>query len=293
MFIAATEDGRWVGMAGSAPLDIVPGHTHIFGVYMAPAHRGRPAGLAARLMDAGIRWARDNTDASWLTLGVHEDNKRAQAFYRRTGFTETGKIVPYALDPSKKLYIISHETFARPLPGDVRSRRWCGEHGSEQLAQLLRLSRRKPADERRLCLAPCGVDGRQCITASFSEEHRTHPCVVDCRPPLHEPARLEATQGHSHGRLLHPQPVGKLSLGHAIGPRELKEQQVLPHVQPDASEPVRDDETVQLRRPHQQQPGHLRDLGRLHAEKLSRLRIECQPDHDTLPIPQANERHRP
>src|SRR5262245_31440334 len=68
-FIAATQDGRWVGMAGCAPLNEVPGTACIHGVYVAPAHRGQPAGLATQLMDVGIRWTRDNTDASWLTLG--------------------------------------------------------------------------------------------------------------------------------------------------------------------------------------------------------------------------------
>ncbi|MEV4417759.1 GNAT family N-acetyltransferase [Catellatospora sp. NPDC049609] len=115
-FIAATQDGRWVGMVGCAPLPDVAGTACIHGVYVAPAHRGGSAGLAARLMDAGIRWTRDNTDASWLTLGVHEDNHRAQAFYRRIGFTDTGKVVPYRLDPAKKLYIMGYEDFRPGLP---------------------------------------------------------------------------------------------------------------------------------------------------------------------------------
>jgi ribosomal protein S18 acetylase RimI-like enzyme len=62
------------------------------------------------------RRLRDNTDASWLTLGVHEDNRRAQAFYRRIGFTDTGKVVPYRLDPAKKLYIMGYEDFRPSLP---------------------------------------------------------------------------------------------------------------------------------------------------------------------------------
>ncbi|GAB4051638.1 GNAT family N-acetyltransferase [Catellatospora paridis] len=115
MFIAAAQDGRWVGMAGAAPLDDVPGTACIHGVYVAPAHRGRSAGLATRLMDVAIRWTRDNTDASWLTLGVHEDNVRAQAFYRRIGFTETGKIVPFRLDPSKNLHIMGYQDFRPTL----------------------------------------------------------------------------------------------------------------------------------------------------------------------------------
>ncbi|GAA2390101.1 N-acetyltransferase [Catellatospora methionotrophica] len=111
MFVAATVDGHWVGMTGCAPLPDVPGTSCLHGVYVAPAHRGGQAGLAARLMDAGIRWTRDNTDAAWLTLGVHEDNQRALAFYRRIGFTATGKIVPYRLDPAKKLHILGLENF--------------------------------------------------------------------------------------------------------------------------------------------------------------------------------------
>jgi ribosomal protein S18 acetylase RimI-like enzyme len=119
-FIAVAEDDRWVGMASSGPLNEVPGTAHIHGVYVTPAHRGQTAELATQLVDAGIRWARDNTEASWLTLGVHEDNQRAQAFYRRVGFTETGKIVPYPLDHSKKLYIMGYEDFRQALPDGIR-----------------------------------------------------------------------------------------------------------------------------------------------------------------------------
>lgn len=118
-FIAATEDGRWVGLAGVTPLVQVPDTACVHGVYVGPAHRGRPARLAAQLVEVGIRWARDNTDASWLTLGVHQDNRRAQAFYRRMGFTDTGKVVPYVLDPSKKLYILGYENFRQSQPDSV------------------------------------------------------------------------------------------------------------------------------------------------------------------------------
>lgn len=110
-FIAATRDGDWVGMAGSAPVEVVPGTFCIQGVYVTPAHRGRTAGLAARLVEMAIAWARDSTDASWLTLGVHEDNERAQAFYRRIGFTETGKVVPCRLNPARKITILGYERF--------------------------------------------------------------------------------------------------------------------------------------------------------------------------------------
>ncbi|MEU6238472.1 GNAT family N-acetyltransferase, partial [Kitasatospora sp. NPDC047058] len=58
-----------------------------------------------------IAFARDNSGAAWLTLGVHEDNPRARAFYRRLGFADTGKVVPYMLDPAEKLHILGYQDF--------------------------------------------------------------------------------------------------------------------------------------------------------------------------------------
>jgi RimJ/RimL family protein N-acetyltransferase len=120
IFVVTTEDGRWVGMTGCAPLAEVPGTAHLHGMYVAPAHRGRPADLAARLVQAAVRWAADHTDAAWLTLGVHEDNARARACYQRIGFTETGTVVPYPLDPAKKVHILGWADFrkapAHPTP---------------------------------------------------------------------------------------------------------------------------------------------------------------------------------
>jgi GNAT superfamily N-acetyltransferase len=111
MFVASAEDGHWVGMAGSGPLDRVPGTAVIHGVFVSPAHRGGQAGPAARLMEVGIEWARDHTDASWLTLGVHEHNDRARAFYRRFGFKDTDTIIPYVLDPSQRVHIMGYDGF--------------------------------------------------------------------------------------------------------------------------------------------------------------------------------------
>ncbi|MFE5588376.1 GNAT family N-acetyltransferase [Kitasatospora sp. NPDC056531] len=98
-FIAADEAGNWVGIAGVAPLPDVPDHVHVHSVYVSPTYRG-PAGPAADLLKASIRYAQDHTDIRWLTLGVHESNERALAFYRRFGFEDTGKTVPYVLNRS-------------------------------------------------------------------------------------------------------------------------------------------------------------------------------------------------
>ncbi|MEU5941922.1 GNAT family N-acetyltransferase [Micromonospora sp. NPDC047548] len=109
-FVAMDEAGDWVGMAAAAPLAEVPDHAHVYAVYVSPAHRG-PAGPAAALMATAIRFARDHTDAAWLTLGVHEDNLHARAFYRKLGFAETGKVVPYVLNPSRKVHVMGYQHF--------------------------------------------------------------------------------------------------------------------------------------------------------------------------------------
>jgi GNAT superfamily N-acetyltransferase len=57
--------------------------------------------VAGRMLDAVAEWARGEAALDRLHLHVHEDNARAQAFYRRYGFTETGGSFPYDLDPTK------------------------------------------------------------------------------------------------------------------------------------------------------------------------------------------------
>ncbi|GAA2238727.1 MULTISPECIES: GNAT family N-acetyltransferase [Kitasatospora] len=109
-FIAADEAGNWVGLAGVGPLPDIPDHVHVHSVYVSPKYRG-PDGPAAGLIRASIRHAQDHTDVRWLTLGVHESNGRALAFYRRLGFEDTGKIVPYVLNPSEKLLILGYPDF--------------------------------------------------------------------------------------------------------------------------------------------------------------------------------------
>ncbi|MFH8381465.1 GNAT family N-acetyltransferase [Kitasatospora sp. NPDC018058] len=109
-FVAVDEAGAWVGIAGVGPIPDVPDHVHVHSVYVSPRYRG-PAGPAAELMRACIRHAQGHTALGWLTLGVHERNLRALAFYRRLGFEDTGKIVPYRLNPAEKLLILGYPAF--------------------------------------------------------------------------------------------------------------------------------------------------------------------------------------
>jgi ribosomal protein S18 acetylase RimI-like enzyme len=75
-----------------------PGQGHVVSVYLTPAYRG--SGVAARMLDAAVDWARGEAGLNRLHLYVHEHNARAQAFYRRYGFSETGGSFPYDLDPT-------------------------------------------------------------------------------------------------------------------------------------------------------------------------------------------------
>jgi RimJ/RimL family protein N-acetyltransferase len=117
-FVACDLAGRLVGTAAVGPLPDVPDHVHVHAVYVRPAHRGS-AGPAAALVSAAIAWARDHSQAAHLTLGVHEDNARARAFYRRIGFADTGKVVPCPRDHFERLIIMGYPAFraseARPV----------------------------------------------------------------------------------------------------------------------------------------------------------------------------------
>jgi ribosomal protein S18 acetylase RimI-like enzyme len=109
-FIACDQNGDWVGSVSAGPLVEVPDHAHIHAVYVRAGHRG-PTGLGARLVEAAIRFAEQHIDVSRLTLGVHESNDRALAFYQRIGFRMTGKVIPYRPNPVEKCYIMEYSAF--------------------------------------------------------------------------------------------------------------------------------------------------------------------------------------
>ena len=113
-FICSDRDDGWVGSVSAGPLIEVPDHAHIHAVYVRAGHRG-PAGLGARLVAAAISFAEQHIDVSRLTLGVHESNTRALAFYRRIGFRMTGKVIPYRPDPAQKCYIMEYHDFRSGL----------------------------------------------------------------------------------------------------------------------------------------------------------------------------------
>jgi RimJ/RimL family protein N-acetyltransferase len=99
ILVAAIDgDGRWIGSMGGY-VDPDAGGPTLFGVYVAPAHRGRDAAVTDGLLEAVEVWARARS--STFRLEVHEDNARARAAYAKRGFVETGHRRPYDLDASR------------------------------------------------------------------------------------------------------------------------------------------------------------------------------------------------
>jgi GNAT superfamily N-acetyltransferase len=91
-------DREWVGM-----LTVIaerPDYFSVNAVYLMPGVRG--TGLAERLFASAIAWVWDRTDRVYLW--VHQDNGRAEAFYKRFGFTRTGATMAYPLDASQTEY---------------------------------------------------------------------------------------------------------------------------------------------------------------------------------------------
>jgi len=92
-------EGRWVATMMSK---VPPGASgaFLYGVYVAPSHRGKTAGVTDALLTRVEEWARERGDT--LTLEVHELNGRARAAYRERGFVETGVTLPYPLDRTQR-----------------------------------------------------------------------------------------------------------------------------------------------------------------------------------------------
>ncbi len=106
--IAEGPDGQWVGTLtvlveepgtrdwAGFPVERRQGH--IVGVFVRPEERGN--GLTEVLFDAGLEWAWGR-GAERVRLIVHEENGRAQRFYRKVGFVPSGRTVPLAAAPGE------------------------------------------------------------------------------------------------------------------------------------------------------------------------------------------------
>ncbi|MFI1207367.1 GNAT family N-acetyltransferase [Streptomyces sp. NPDC020802] len=102
-FIAEGPDGHWAGTVvvlverpGGEDFFDMPVRSpqaHLVGVFLRPENRG--SGLIEQLFEAGMKWAwsLEEPVVGRVRLFVHDDNRRAAAFYRRFGFVATGVTV--------------------------------------------------------------------------------------------------------------------------------------------------------------------------------------------------------
>ncbi|MFI6936465.1 GNAT family N-acetyltransferase [Streptomyces sp. NPDC050287] len=106
--IAEDPDGQWVGtltvlveQPGTrdwAGFPVERRQGHIVGVFVRPEERGN--GLTEVMFGAGLEWAWGR-GAERVRLIVHEENGRAQRFYRKVGFVPSGRTVPLAAAPGE------------------------------------------------------------------------------------------------------------------------------------------------------------------------------------------------
>jgi GNAT superfamily N-acetyltransferase len=102
-FVAEDPDGRWAGtvvVLVERPGDddffgrpVLAPQAHLVGVFVRAENRG--SGLAERLFEAAVTWAWSLEEplVGRVRLFVHDENRRAAAFYRRFGFVATGVTV--------------------------------------------------------------------------------------------------------------------------------------------------------------------------------------------------------
>jgi GNAT superfamily N-acetyltransferase len=89
--VVAVDDGRWIGMAMGAPHRDHPGEAGLFAMWVDPVARG--SGLAGRLVEEVVRWARSG-GFPVLRLRVTGNNDAAVRLYERVGFSDEGPRIP-------------------------------------------------------------------------------------------------------------------------------------------------------------------------------------------------------
>ena len=84
-------------MAATITQDCLPDERHLVGMWVAPERRG--SAVATQLVEAVCLAARA-AGAAGVVLWVADDNTRAERFYRRLGFVETGERQPLPSNPA-------------------------------------------------------------------------------------------------------------------------------------------------------------------------------------------------
>ena len=106
--------GHWIGTM-SAYLPEGGEGALLVGVYVTPSWRGVAAGVSDALLTGIEEWAAQHGDV--LTLEVHQDSIAARRFYKRRGFEETGRVLPYPLNPKQLEFEMAKPLRAASLGG--------------------------------------------------------------------------------------------------------------------------------------------------------------------------------
>ena len=96
-------DGVPCGMANCFVTEEDPQTAELTAFWVAPECRGQGVGEA--LVASVCEWAAAQ-GVTQLQAWVVEDNHRALAFYRRVGFSETGRRLPHEPDPKKQVIML-------------------------------------------------------------------------------------------------------------------------------------------------------------------------------------------
>jgi RimJ/RimL family protein N-acetyltransferase len=94
-FVAVTDDGAWAGMATAVDERELKhsSQAQVVGVYVPAEYRGA-GGPAGELLRAVVAWVWEHWEVERIRLHVHEENRRAHAFYLRLGFAASGRHRP-------------------------------------------------------------------------------------------------------------------------------------------------------------------------------------------------------
>ncbi len=90
------------GLVGSVTIAEVEGRLHVFGMWVEPRYRGQEIG--ARLLDAGLRWARSTFPGRPVHLDVNPRQVRAVRLYESRGFRRAAPDRPLGHTPGETRY---------------------------------------------------------------------------------------------------------------------------------------------------------------------------------------------
>lgn len=90
------------GLVGSIIIAQVQDQVYVFGMWVAPAHRGE--GIGSRLLDCGLAWASATFPGRELRLDVNPRQTRAVLLYESRGFRRSGPDRPLGHTPGESRY---------------------------------------------------------------------------------------------------------------------------------------------------------------------------------------------